>query len=466
VWTLDGRRVGGVVQAVRLRDVDILGPEHAERMAVLTGHALPALVVAVEIQLLAERRGRSRHGERQSPGFRVEPLDTVDRDVVVDIDRCRRRTHRAVHRVAYHLTDTVGVSVLKSGHDAFSGGHRVDPSGDVDECQDQQQQTRGEQPGTDGEECAGRLDTEHQQEDRSTAGAPGEQGRHPGDDAGTRTDTAGALSGEREIRQGEVQSDQRGDSTAGQCVQRREVPDSVQEVPREPVATASSTPTVSRRRRVSRLTVDWTPNTGSPGASNPSAGIRVPFDCGIPRIGWMESITFREPTEADVAELEALITAHFSEGSSYTVDPGVGDPTYNVRVAEDEGSIRGVMAINVLDDPGAVAEEMYFFDDPDLLPAADRYGLLEMGYVRPDATGRGIGSRLLERVESIGIERGGDCLLSDSWYHGGPDSPEHLFEKHGYETVYRDPFDRPAAECPKCDDHCVCAAGLVARNVE
>ncbi len=180
----------------------------------------------------------------------------------------------------------------------------------------------------------------------------------------------------------------------------------------------------------------------------------------------MESITFREPTEADVAELEALITAHFSEGSSYTVDLGVGDPTYNVRVAENEGSILGVMAINVLDDPGAVAEEMYFFDDPDLLPAADRYGLLEMGYVRPDATGRGIGSRLLERVESVGVERGADCLLSDSWYHGGPDSPKHLFEKHGYETVYRDPFDRPAAECPKCDDHCVCAAGLVARSVE
>ena len=179
----------------------------------------------------------------------------------------------------------------------------------------------------------------------------------------------------------------------------------------------------------------------------------------------MKSITVREPTEADVADMEALITAHFSEEGSYTVDPGLGDSTYHVRVAEDERSILGVMAVNMFDDPGAVADEMYFFDDPELLPAADRYGLLEMGYVRPDATGQGIGSRLLEQVESIGVEQGADCLLSDSWYHGGPDSPERLFDGHGYETVHRDTFDRPVEECPKCKDNCVCAAGLAVRNI-
>lgn len=180
----------------------------------------------------------------------------------------------------------------------------------------------------------------------------------------------------------------------------------------------------------------------------------------------MESITVREPTEADVAEIEALITAHFSEGSSYTVDPGVGDPTYHVRVAESGDSILGVMAIDMFDSPGAVAEDMYFFDDPALLPAADWYGLLEMGYVRQDATGQGVGSRLLDRVESIGVDHGVDCLLSDSWFHGGPDSPERFFGRHGYKTVHRDPFDRPAEECPKCNGDCVCAAGLVVRQVE
>ena len=179
----------------------------------------------------------------------------------------------------------------------------------------------------------------------------------------------------------------------------------------------------------------------------------------------MESITFREPTEDDVAEIEELVTAHFSEGSSYTVDPGVGDPTYHVRIAESESGILGVMAIDVFDDPAAVVDEMYFFDDPDLLPVADRYGLLEMGYVRPDATGQGIGSRLLERVESIGASHDVDCFLADSWYHGGADSPERLFHGHGYETIHRDPFDRPVEECPKCADNCVCAAGLAVRRV-
>jgi len=179
----------------------------------------------------------------------------------------------------------------------------------------------------------------------------------------------------------------------------------------------------------------------------------------------MESISLREPTAVDAAELEELITAHFSEGSSYTVELGIGDPTYHARIAENDHSILGVMAINLFDDPVGAADEMYFFDDPELLPAADRYGLLEMGYVRPESTGQGIGSRLLERVESLGIEHGVDCFLADSWYHGGPDSPESLFRGHGYETVHREPFDRPAEECPKCEDNCVCAAGLAVRHM-
>ncbi|SDF80748.1 hypothetical protein SAMN04488067_10917 [Halorubrum xinjiangense] len=218
----------------------------------------------------------------------------------------------------------------------------------------------------------------------------------------------------------------------------------------------------------------------------------------------MDEIAIRDPRPGDAEPLEALITSHFSEGSSYGVDLGLDDPTYHVLVAvegdaadagedgdgsdgedmgedgdgsdgEDMGedgdgsdpddAILGVMALREFDDPAAVADEMYFFDDSDLLPAAGLYGHLEMGYVRDDATGRGIGSRLLERLHAVGTERGVDLFLADSWYHGGEDSPEKLFDAHGYETVHRDPIERPVAECPKCEAECTCEGALAVRRV-
>jgi len=192
----------------------------------------------------------------------------------------------------------------------------------------------------------------------------------------------------------------------------------------------------------------------------------------------MDEFAIRDPRPGDADEVEALITEHFSEGSSYGVDLGIGDPTYHVLVAvEDEGgggsdagdvddAILGVMALREFADPADVAEEMYFFDDPDLLPAAELYGHLEMGYVRDGATGRGIGSRLLGRLHGIAAERGVDVLVADSWYHGGADSPEKLFDRHGYEAVHREPIDRPAAECSKCEVECTCDAALAVRRVE
>ncbi|MEZ3165350.1 GNAT family N-acetyltransferase [Halorubrum sp. RMP-47] len=200
----------------------------------------------------------------------------------------------------------------------------------------------------------------------------------------------------------------------------------------------------------------------------------------------MDEIAIRDPRPADAEPLEELITSHFSEGSSYGVDLGIGDPTYRVLVAveadaggdaegaevesdrdgESDDVILGVMALREFDDPTDVAEEMYFFDDPNLLPAAELYGHLEMGYVRDGATGRGIGSRLLKRLHEVGAERGVDLFLADSWYHGGDDSPERLFDAHGYETVHREPIERPAAECPKCEETCTCEGALAVRRVD
>ena len=197
----------------------------------------------------------------------------------------------------------------------------------------------------------------------------------------------------------------------------------------------------------------------------------------------MTEFAIRDPRPGDAEQLEELITSHFSEGSSYGVDLGFDSPTYRVLVAVEaeadadgapgsdggEGdrgdAILGVMALREFDDPTDMAEEMYFFDDPDLLPAAELYGHLEMGYVRPDATGRGVGSRLLERLHTVGVERGVDLFVADSWYHGGDDSPEKLFDRHGYETVHRDPIERSAAECPKCEGECVCEGALTVRRV-
>jgi GNAT superfamily N-acetyltransferase len=195
----------------------------------------------------------------------------------------------------------------------------------------------------------------------------------------------------------------------------------------------------------------------------------------------MDDIAIRDPRPGDAGPLEALVTSHFSEGSSYDVDLGFDDPAHHVLVAVDAeadaetesndgagdrgDAILGVMALRELADPAAVADEMYFFDGPELLPAAELYGHLEMGYVRPDATGRGIGSRLLERLHAVGAARGVDLFVADSWYHGGDDSPEKLFDAHGYETVHRDPIERSAAECPKCEGECVCAGALAVRRV-
>jgi len=183
----------------------------------------------------------------------------------------------------------------------------------------------------------------------------------------------------------------------------------------------------------------------------------------------MDEIAIRDPWPGDADELEALITAHFSEGSSYGVDLGIGDPTYHVLVAVDvdaPDAPLGVMALREFEGRAAVADEMYFFDDPDPLPDAKRYGHLEMGYVRDGATGRGIGSRLLGRLHEIGAERGVDLFLADSWYHSGADSPEKLFDRHGYEAIHREPIERPASECPKCETECTCEAALAVRWVD
>lgn len=179
-----------------------------------------------------------------------------------------------------------------------------------------------------------------------------------------------------------------------------------------------------------------------------------------------EQVSIGLPEPGEEAEIESVVTAHFSPGASYDVSLGLDDPHHHVRVARADGEILGVSAVELFDTAEAVADAMYFFDDPDPIPAADRYGLAGMGYVRPDATGRGIGGRLLDRIHDIGVDHGVDCFLADSWFHDGDDSPRYMLDSRGYETILTDPLHRPAADCPKCRDTCRCSGAMAVRWVE
>lgn len=171
---------------------------------------------------------------------------------------------------------------------------------------------------------------------------------------------------------------------------------------------------------------------------------------------------------ADRAAVKEIITAHFADGWSYEIPSDDADAGTFVRVAERDGDLVGVMALSVYDDPTTVRDAMHLFgtDDPVPLPDADRYGLVHAGYVAPDHTGTGIGSRLLDRLHTVGDDAGVAAFVADAWFHGGADSPARLLATHGYEVDYtRSIAGHTDGPCPKCGPHCVCEAALVVRPV-
>ena len=169
---------------------------------------------------------------------------------------------------------------------------------------------------------------------------------------------------------------------------------------------------------------------------------------------------------ADRQSVRDLITAHFSDNGSYTVT--VNDESNGVyaRVVEADGSIRGVMALTRYDTKAELGEAMHLVDTVAQIPTASIYGLIHMGYVASDHTGEGIGSRLLDRLHAIGAREGVDVFVSDAWFHGGTDTPEHLLRNHGYEVAFKRPLSGGHAEddCPKCTGECVCEAALTVRT--
>ena len=176
--------------------------------------------------------------------------------------------------------------------------------------------------------------------------------------------------------------------------------------------------------------------------------------------------TVRPIRESDREAAGAIVAAHLDEGWSYDLPENDTDAGTFVRVAESDGDVVGVMALSTYTEAAAVRDAMHLFDTADPLPTAPRYGLVHAGYVAPDRTGEGVGSRLLERLHTVGAERGVATFVADAWFHGAPDSPAGLLAGHGYEVVHTRPIrDHTDGPCPKCGEPCVCAAALAVRPV-
>lgn len=90
---------------------------------------------------------------------------------------------------------------------------------------------------------------------------------------------------------------------------------------------------------------------------------------------------------------------------------------------------------------------MHLIDTAEPIPTAETYGLVHMGYVATEQTGKGngIGSTLLNRLHTLGEQHGIDVFVSDAWFHGGEDTPKRLLINHGYNVI----FTNSAAEFTK-----------------
>ena len=128
-------------------------------------------------------------------------------------------------------------------------------------------------------------------------------------------------------------------------------------------------------------------------------------------------VTVRPMRESDREATAAVVATHLADEWSY--DLPRDDPTGGtfVRVAERAGEVVGVMALSTYADSAAVRDAMHLFDAADPLPVPDtpRYGLVHAGYVAPDHTGEGVGSRLLERLHDVGDDNGVTAFVADAW---------------------------------------------------
>ena len=176
-------------------------------------------------------------------------------------------------------------------------------------------------------------------------------------------------------------------------------------------------------------------------------------------------VVIRQPRAGDREAIAAIIAAHLADEWSYDVPRNDEEKTF-VRVAVRDSNPVGVMALSTYAEAAAVGDAMHLFETADPVPETSRYGLVHAGYVAPEHTGEGIGSRLLDRLHTVGEDAGVSTFVADAWFHGGPDSPARLLSSHGYTIVRtRSIAGHTDGSCPKCGARCVCEAALAIRSV-
>ncbi|ERG97124.1 GNAT family N-acetyltransferase [Haloquadratum walsbyi] len=180
----------------------------------------------------------------------------------------------------------------------------------------------------------------------------------------------------------------------------------------------------------------------------------------------MPSIRPFTDDDSKTNEVASLITSHFADGWSYDVPVNNESAGTYVRVAEQNDTPVGVMALTIYESRKQLQDAMHLIDTVEQIPPESRYGFIHAGYVDPDRTGEGIGSSLIERLHDIGESRDVDHFIADAWFHGGPDSPAQLLTTHEYDIVHTHSIaGHTDGPCPKCGTSCVCEAALAVRPV-
>lgn len=178
----------------------------------------------------------------------------------------------------------------------------------------------------------------------------------------------------------------------------------------------------------------------------------------------MKKITIRDINNSEVDYVSKnIIEPHQRNPDEYTFK--VNDRT--TLIAENNSKIYGTMSLKNLK-LSNVHKHCSVVDNPicEHVEYCGNVGFLCAGYTHPDYTGEGIGSILLNSIESRARDKNLNYILAESWIHGGNDSSDGLLESNGYEIIKlpNNMIDKDwvidKSNCTKCDSECNCKARM------